>query len=266
MKKGLTLIGMLGSLFLASAAHAGFVYNWSALASASWDIPATQFTGPSSDNSVNANVISWGTSTGLGKSSLSLFNNAPAVGVAIATNGAAIATQGLIHQNNPITGPTLLSTVLNTYLTLTPTNPVGPLYNVGLDQYKISFTETTNVPGIGNNTNDCGFTSTSRCDDIFVLTSGALDSSFVYDGFTYNIHASEISNLLGFLTASQCQKAGFTNGVCYGFVTQEGQASTIQFQFDITGTPPRDVPEPAPLALLGLGLFALFSARSRKNS
>jgi hypothetical protein len=264
MKKILALIGVVGSLSLAPAANATFVYNWTAHATASFDQANTKFTSSSSNNHKGDHSISWGTTSGT-QSSLNLFNFDTTQ--AITTNGAAIITQGLTHNNNVVSGATLKSTVLNTYLSLKPSG--GSAFDEGLDLYQISFKETTNNANQKGKTatQSCGFDSVSYCDDIFTLTGGSLNTGFDYAGFHYIITASEINNKLGFLTASQCEAAGYAVGVpCYGFVTQEGQNTSIQFKFDITGTPPKDVPEPAPLALLSLGMLTMFSIRSRKNS
>lgn len=281
MKKVIAFAGIIGGMLLAPVVSASMITQWGVHSTAAWNVADTVFSAPNPGHNIaDANNISWGNGTyktvhhhspihhvpqpdtytyspfGTGRSGLEL-THADVTGSVI-TNGANILTQAVTHHNHEIQGATLLSTVLDTYLTLTPQLPfAAPGFDAGLVSFGINFKETDNIKG------KCIIGSVSICDDIFVLTGGALATSFHYDGYTYTLTASEATGQLHALLPDACAKAGVAVG-CIGFTTPENANTTVQLQFDIKGT--RDVPEPAPLALLGLGLFALFSARNRKNS
>lgn len=269
MKKSLALVGMACSLLLASTANASLVTTWSATETDSWinttgNLGAVGTGGLTSSES----VISWGgtgsyldktLSTTLARSAVTITNAAPELEVV--TNGGPVFTTVLTHYNNTIkSGQNKLAhTTLHTSLVLTPTAPVGPARAPSVIDFGVNFIETSNIgPADGSG---CGFESATSCDDIFVLDNlEGLISSFVYDGYKYTLNAFGFG--LTILTDAQCAAVGKPTG-CAGVVTPEKEFTRVQMGFTITS---EKIPEPAPLALLGLGLFALFSARSRKNS
>ncbi|MDX1678635.1 THxN family PEP-CTERM protein, partial [Arsukibacterium sp.] len=109
----------------------------------------------------------------------------------------------------------------------------------------------------------CNFPSATVCDDIFIIQFGALNSEFVYNGFTYFLSIVELSGNLTPLPNATCARAGVANG-CLGFTTPEKAFTPAQFGFFIT-TRPVNIPEPATLAMFGLGLLGL-SAFGRPRS
>ncbi len=266
MKKSLALLVVTGSLLLASAANATLVTTWSATETDNWT--ATTSTGGTGIFSAGPSVISWGgtgnyllnNETQSKARSAVVITNA-ASNLAVVTNGGPVLTTVITHYNNTIDGgrDTLKFTTLHTSLVLTPTSPAGAPRAPSIVDFGVNFIETPNIGP--SNGSGCGFTSTSACDDIFVLDNLAgLVTHFVFDGYKYTLNALGLG--LSVLTPSQCAEVNKLPG-CVGVVTQEKKHTDVQMGFTITA---EQVPEPAPLALLGLGLFALFSARSRKNS
>lgn len=265
MKKKLALISVIGSLLLAPLAYAGPVVTlWKFDQSSSWDL-AAGFSAGSGTQIQTATELSWGatggdmTSTSAGldtaRSGL-LITDSPSTG-SMVTNGASEFISSITHYNNAIsTAFAALQTAgVNDHLILTPLLPAGAALADMPDHLTISFRETTN-------TAPCGFTSLSVCDDIFVLTGGSLDTSFLYDGNTYHLLLTDATNKLGLLPDATCIAGGAAIG-CVGFTTKEGEHTLVNFKLAITGP---SIPEPAPMALLGLGLLSLFAVRGRKNS
>ena len=112
----------------------------------------------------------------------------------------------------------------------------------------MNFTETPNAA-------PCGFTSSTVCDDIFVIALGALDFSFVFDGITYDVTIFETTASLLGLSDEACARA--PSG-CIGFQTPERLFTPASFAFAVSTVL---LPEPGILALLGLGLVLLGRAR-----
>lgn len=178
---------------------------------------------------------------------------------AVMTNGATVDTVLVSHFNNTISGQfdSLESAVFLTTLSLTSTAPVGldgiPVGPESLN-VPITFIETFNQE-------PCGFGSDSICDDIFVFEPQSLTFQFHIGDFTYTTQIGAPG--LGLLSDATCAVAGVDAG-CLGLTTPEGQVSSVQFNFSITGAP-KTVPAPATLGLLGLGLLG-FAARKRAKA
>ena len=213
----------------------------------------------------------WGTDIGNGQSSLTV-GGSPAVGQVDTYNlggvpPAALPFLGfstsLTHDNNPIQGNSLTSAILTNTVVLNPFIPDNPALTPFDFVFSISFTETPNVSGT------CAVAgSPTPCNDIFVLNSGLLNSSFDYDDgtgiSTYFVNIFPTTGgVLSQLENSACAAAGEENG-CIGFSTPENQATTLAFGFTIS-TEPLQIPEPGMLALLGLGMMGLFVWRRRQD-
>jgi hypothetical protein len=261
------IASVLASALSPLSATAGLVTSWEYFASSDWVNPVVFGTG-NGQTIVSDKVISWGAiggdfdGTNKNRSALVLDEMAAN---ALATTGALLPalTNSITHHNNAIdlAYQTLRQAKLRTSLSLKPFAPeMGPMFPPKVLNFDIKFQETPNN-GLPAN---CGFLSTSACDDIFVIINTAdLQTSFVYDGFKYTVNLIETTQSLNLLTPEACAIAGAQAG-CLGFQTIEGQKTTAQFGFFINGEK-LDVSAPGTAGVMALGLLGLgLTARRRQ--
>ncbi|WP_295753758.1 THxN family PEP-CTERM protein [Undibacterium sp.] len=213
-------------------------------------------------NPMAASLLSWGTSTGSGQSSL---------GIGAATNGnfngslftgaPAVNTVEVIHNNRPITGASLGSAHLLDVIRLKRLlpGPTGSDLFTGLT-FDFKFKETPNQ-------NPCTVASPTPCNDILVVdalgagfdpATGSLTQNFMYEGDNYAAILHIVG--MGVLSNAACADAGAPNG-CYGFTTVENKENRFQVSLEIQNR----IPEPASVGLVGLALVAMGLARRRKG-
>lgn len=162
------------------------------------------------------------------------------------------------HQNRAIsdTADTLLAAVIKSVLTFDHP-PGGDILPGDTNSVGISFNETFNALPAGPcpalNPNG------SFCDDLFQFDLG----SFAPIGFTYGGHTYEVQFQLGNFVNSSTNYNLANDPACPGGActiwTAENVTSSLDVQAQI-----RQVPEPATLGLLGLGLLGLGFARRRQ--
>jgi hypothetical protein len=247
-------------LAVSAMSHAAPVMTWQVDVLGKWT--------DRTPNAVNMTdtVLTWGTSTGLGRSSLTIINPA-ATAIDTYFDGGEPPAEfvapsiALTHQNWPIRGTFLRTAEVTVGVKLTPLDPLGAQFPLPDIAYNISFRETPNTVPL----NQCAdVTSPTPCNDIFVLLGGFLNESFDYNGFRYFVNAfPTMGGSLGTLAPAVCLAAGEEDG-CIGFTTPERQASNLAFGLTISSER-LEVPEPGSLALLGLGLAGLAAATRRKQ-
>ncbi len=193
------------------------------------------------------NSVSWGTNVGNGQSSLDIDANVSGI---LTTNGATEPGAALTHNNVIIgigNGVALDKIDLVVNISLAPAPGVPTL--IDTVTFNIDFFETPNSA-------PCDANSVSICDDQFLLLNpeDLTAQSFIIGNFKYTLSLElDMSGLTFFET--------LPNGTIR-FLTAEGSNNSLLTNLRITAM---EIPEPAPLALLGLSLIGLGAVRRRRK-
>lgn len=257
MSRAIKLAPLLAASLWCSSALAVPVTEWGYDVSTRW-LDATFTTGTGIQR-VNDSVVSWGGNGNLAlgsiRSGLRIEDHDDDIMAGgLFTNGEHVETAVISHTNNIIglSYATLQSARIETSLTLRAHEPDGPIFATDTLAFDIHFSETAN-------NRECGFASTSLCDDIFVIDWKAFERSFTWLGYNYFVNIVHMGNPMQPLSDEACAIANTDPG-CFGFTTPEGRVTGFNFGIMITSSPigtPQSVSEPGLLALAGLGLLGL---------
>lgn len=259
-----TLTAALIGFSSIAAANAAIVTTWEYSTASWWSGYAPSGVAISPDQK----TLSWGSNPDLGPSSVMIADSPSGlvntiIGGGVPTPGNIAAGPDLIHINHPVSLENALTGAeLTSQLTLTAIAPAGTEGGPGAlppVSFSYKFSETVN-------SEPCAAPSPAGnpCNDIFVMTEGLLNASFNYLGQNYFVNIFPlIDGMVSQLSNAECAAVGAPNG-CLGLTTVENEISSVPFGVTIS-TQPLQVPEPSVLALLGIGLFAAGTLRTRRK-
>jgi hypothetical protein len=237
-----SLAGAAAMLSLAFAAGTASAVTITVNSTApSWTFTGGTSTNTSTSGGGNATVtnVNWGTSTGFGQSGLG-FNPAQPPSFD-ATPGLLFDLGTLFHYNNPITGSTPTSITLSLLTNIQGAVPANQAFAFGF-----TVDETPNSGPVGA----CPYPSTVACSDKISFTNLDTTNAFTLGGQFYTMQLVGFSNDGGATTTNS-------------FISNENATNSVHLFAEFIA--PHAAPEPATLAVLGVGLLGLASVkRARK--
>lgn len=229
----------LGPIAVEAATITSVSGTWTAAA------PATAISG------INSSTISWGKSTGQGKSSYNFSSSITPRNTLTPDEGDVFVLGSFTHTNRPVTGTTLT----NATLRLNVSVDIDGEYFSFWSDYAFAHEETLNQK-------PCTYAGSSICDDR--VTFSFLDSSVPYlettDGSKYTFALDSFSlNMNGtqLVDAFQTKENKKNKAYLVGSFSVEAPAPEL---------PAVPVPAALPLLLGGMGIFGALGLRKRRKA